>query len=411
MGRDSVVDTLWEFHYAPAMERSNFLDSPSTDGFDEKGRPIMSVILPEFTPPDFSTRPLASSPPAKVEAAPRDGVAPDGFHGTSNYPEYVRIGNGKWLLPRESRMDCCIVLKGETLDVVEARRLKKGDPVVVGRTENGEEGILVHTTGFDSTSGEREEKFSFRTRGTRETPFSRSYDQLYNILRHDRDHGHIVWVMGPAVAFDKDSRDAMQGLIESGYCHALMAGNALATHDLEGGHFRTGLGQDIYTQALQPLGHYNHLDVLNAVRRAGSIKEAIAELGIKDGIIYACEKCHVPYVLAGSIRDDGPLPEIIADVYEAQDTMRSHARKATTVITLATQLHSIAFGNMTPSYHIEEDGTVRPVFFYIVDMTEFSADKLANRGSAQAVAILTNVQDFMINLWNNLAKKPCSCEG
>jgi len=307
-------------------------------------------------------------------------------------------------------MDCVLVLRGEEVDVVEPRRLKKGDQVVIGRTENGEDGIYVHTTGFSFETGKTEDKFSFRTRGTRETPFSRSYDQLYNILRYDRDHGYIVWVMGPAVAFDKDSRDAMEALIENGYCHALMAGNALATHDLEAGHFRTGLGQDIYTQEIQPLGHYNHLDILNTVRREGSIRAALPVLDIHDGIIYACEKHNVPYVLAGSIRDDGPLPEVIGNAYEAQDAMRVHAKRATTVITLATMLHAIAFGNMTPSYHVEADGTVRPVFFYIVDMSEFSADKLANRGSGQAVAILTNVQDFMINLWNNLAKPAPSCE-
>ena len=98
----------------------------------------------------------------------------------------------------------------------------------------------------------------------------------------------------PLVAFDKDSRDAVQKLIEQGYCHALMAGNALATHDLEAGYFSTGLGQDIYTQALKPLGHYHHLDILNKVRKAGSMKAAVKSLGIKDGIIYACEKCRVP---------------------------------------------------------------------------------------------------------------------
>ena len=140
------------------------------------------------------------------------------------------------------------------------------------------------------------------------------------------------------------------------------------------------------------------------MRHRGSIARTIADLNLKDGIIYACEKQGVPYVLAGSIRDDGPLPEVVADVYRAQDAMRVHARKATTVVALATQLHSIAFGNMVPSYRVMPDGQVRPVFFYIVDMTEFSADKLANRGSAQAVAILTNAQDFTVNLWNNLKK-------
>ncbi len=362
----------------------------------------MPSIIPDYSPPDFSSAPLGNSPVVQTEIAPQDGVVPKNYHGTSNYPEYVHLGDGEWLLAPESRMDSVLVLKNKQLGVVEARRVKQGDPVVVGRTENGEEGIYVHTTGFEPPASEATDKFAFRTRGTRETPFSRSYDELYKVLRHDREHGHISWVLGPAVAFDKDSRDAMQGLVENGFCHSLLAGNALATHDLEAAYFRTGLGQDIYTQHLKPMGHYNHLDIINEIRRAGSIRQAIEQLQLKDGIIYACEKYAIPYVLAGSIRDDGPLPEVIADVYAAQDAMRVHARQATTVIALATQLHSIAFGNMVPSYHVLADGSVRPVFFYIVDMTEFSADKLANRGSAQAVAILTNAQDFIVNLWNNL---------
>ncbi|UFS69897.1 hypothetical protein LPW11_18665 [Geomonas sp. RF6] len=359
-------------------------------------------IIPVYIPPDFDTPELLQARTVRTEPAPADGVVPRDFHGTSNHPEYVHLGGGHWLLARESRMDAVMVLKESALEVVEARRVRKGDPVVIGRTENGEEGIYVHSTGFVCDDPELCDKFTFRSRGTRETPFSRSYDEMYRVLRHDREHGHIVWVLGPAVAFDKDSRDAMQFMVEAGYCHALLAGNALATHDLEAAHFRTGLGQDIYTQTLRPRGHYNHLDILNEVRQAGSISKAIRELNLQDGIIAACERCRVPYLLAGSIRDDGPLPEVISDVYQAQDAMRQYARRATTVLALATQLHSIAFGNMVPSYHVMEDGTVRPVFFYVVDMTEFCVDKLANRGSAQAMAILTNVQDFMVNIWHNL---------
>lgn len=362
----------------------------------------MSTTLPEFKPPEFTKPPLNAMPPVRTEKAPANGIAPDNYHGTSNHPEYVHFGEGKWILVPESRMDCVLVLRGDTVEVTETRRLLKGDRVVVGRTENGEEGVFVHTNGFDAERQTPSDKFSFRARGTRETPFSRSYDALYDLLRHDRQHGYIVWVLGPAVAFDKDSRDAVQGLIEGGFCHALLAGNALATHDLEAARFRTGLGQDIYTQASKPLGHYNHLDILNTVRQCGSIKATIKKLALNDGIMCACEKWNVPYVLAGSIRDDGPLPEVIANVYEAQDAMRSHARKATTVIAMATQLHSIAFGNMTPSYRIMEDGSVRPVYFYIVDISEFSVDKLANRGSSQATSIVTNVQDFIVNLWKHL---------
>ena len=357
-----------------------------------------------YTPPDFSQTHLQNSPAACLAAAPADGIAPDGYHATSNHPEYIKIDQATWVLAPESRMDAVFVVKNGAIDVVEARRLQQGDMVVTGRTENGEEGILVHERGFEQALANAD-KFSFRSRGTRETPFSYSYDALYEILKHDRRNGHIVWVLGPAVAFDKDSRSAMQGLIENGFCHALMAGNALATHDIEAAIYNTGLGQNIYTQTLQPMGHYNHLDVLNAVRKAGSISRAIKTLDIDNGIMYACEKQSIPYVLAGSIRDDGPLPETVGNVYRSQDLMRVHARQATTVITMATQLHSIAFGNMTPGYKVLADGSVRPVYFYVVDMSEFSADKLANRGSAQAQAILTNVQDFIVNLWNHLKKE------
>jgi len=357
-----------------------------------------------YTPPDFTQPHLRNSPPARTSAAPADGIAPDGFHATSNFPEYIRLADGNWVLVPESRMDAVLVMRGTVIEVVEGRRLRRGDMVVLGRSDNGEEGILVHEHCFSAPAAPNADKFSFRSRGTRETPFSRSYDELYRILAHDRRHGYIVWVLGPAVAFDQDSRQAMEGLVRAGFCHALMAGNALATHDLEAARFGTGLGQNIYSQEHQPLGHYNHLDILNTVRRAGSIPAALQGMGISGGIIHACEECRIPYVLAGSIRDDGPLPEVIADAYAAQDRMRHHARRATTVIAMATQLHAIAFGNMTPSYRVMEDGSVRPVFFYIVDMSEFGADKLANRGSAQARAILTNVQDFIVTLWNHLSK-------
>lgn len=321
----------------------------------------MAFKFPLYTPPDFSIPELSKAPVVRVALAPEDGIAPEHYHATSNHPEYVHIGNGCWLLMRESRMDSVIVLKEKHMDIVEPRKLNKGDPVVIGRTENGEEGILVRTAGCDEYSRKTNDKFSFRTHETRETPSFRSDDQLYEILRDDRKHGHIVWVLVPAVALDKDSRDAMRGLIEDGCCHALLVGNALATHDLEAAIFRTGLGQDIYTQKLHNMGHYNHLDVLNLVRSAGSIKAAILRRNITDGIIYACIKNNVPFVLAGSIWDDGPLPGVIGDVYAAQSAMRVQSRQATTVITLATQLHSIAFGNMLPSYHVMPDGNIRPI--------------------------------------------------
>ena len=217
-------------------------------------------------------------------------------------------------------------------------------------------------------------------------------------MKHDREHGKIVWVMGPALAFDYDARDAFSRLIENGYVDALLAGNALATHDLEAAWLKTALGQNIYTQAIQPNGHYNHLDTINRVRACGSIRAFLEKEGLTDGIMAHLEKRRVPYVLAGSIRDDGPLPEVTGNVYEAQNKMRDQVRGATTVICLATMLHSIAVGNMTPSYRVMPDGTIREVYFYCVDISEFTANKLGDRGSLSAKGIVTNVQDFIVTL-------------
>jgi len=357
----------------------------------------MSFILPEFHAPDFSLAALVQSPDVSLQEAVKDGVAPKGFHSTSMFPEYYKVG-GRWLLAQESRMDCLVLLDdSEELQVVEGRRVKKGDRVVMGRTERGEEGIYVHATGFLPPEDSHDDKFVFRTGRSRETAFSRDYDKLYELLEYEKEHGNIVFVLGPAVAFDNDSRRAMQLLIENGYINGILAGNALATHDLEAGYFKTALGQNIYTQESMPNGHYNHLDILNMVRDYGSIETFIEKEKIKDGIVYAMVKQKKALVLAGSIRDDGPMPEVYANVYAAQDAMRAVVRNATTVVCLATQLHSIATGNMTPSFRVV-DGKVRPVFMYSVDISEFAVNKLKDRGSLSATAIVTNVQDFIVNV-------------
>ncbi len=245
--------------------------------------------------------------------------------------------------------------------------------------------------------------FAFRRGRSRETAFSRDYDELYPLLRHDREQGKIVWVLGPAFAFDYDARDAFARLIDAGYVHAVLAGNALATHDLEGAYLGTALGQDIYTQQSRKNGHYNHLDTINRARLCGGIPEFIRREHLDNGIIAACEKKGVPYVLAGSIRDDGPLPPVYGNVYEAQDRMRDQIRGATTVLCMATMLHSIAVGNMTPSYRVLPDGTVRQVYFYCVDVSEFAVNKLSDRGSLSARGIVTNAQDFIVTLAKGLS--------
>ena len=311
------------------------------------------------------------------------------------YPEYFKI-NGTWVLAKESRMDASVVICPDGhLEVVENRNLKKGDRVILGRSENCAEGIYVHTDGFHSDEDAAEDKFVFRQGRSRETSYARDYDRLIELLKYEKEHGNIVWVMGPAFSFDQNARNAMQALVENGYAHGLMAGNALATHDLEGALLHTALGQDIYTQKTQPNGHYNHLDVINKVRRSGSIPQFIEDYQISNGIMYSCVKKGVPFVLTGSIRDDGPLPEVIGAVYAGQVEMRSMIRQATCVICMATMLHTIATGNMTPSFRVTADGTVRPLYLYTVDADEFVVNKLLDRGSLSATTIVTNVQDFI----------------
>ena len=370
----------------------------------------MSFALTPYSPPDFDREPLASAPDAALEPAPKDGVAPGGYHAMSVYPEYFKIG-GKWLLAEDSRMDCVPVLEDGRIHVREFRHLRQGDLVVCGRTETGAHGIFVHTDGFRAPAaegdaaadaGRRADNFAFRLGRSRETAFSREYDELYELLKYEREHGSIVWVMGPAFTFNGFSRTAFAKIVDAGYADAVFAGNAMATHDLEGAYFHTALGQDIETQENMPLGHYNHLDTINRVRFHGSIGRFIEEEGVTDGIMHALEKNGVPYVLAGSIRDDGPLPGVFANVYEAQDAMRDHLRKATTVVCMATMLHSIAAGNMTPSYRILPDGTVRQVYFYCVDIAEFAVNKLTDRGSIASRGIVTNVQDFIANVAKGL---------
>ena len=356
--------------------------------------------VPSFIPPDFSVVKLQNAPNASFLAAPADRVAPGNYHATTIFPEYFKV-DGAWLLARQSRMDCVAVYENGEIVVREARLIKQGDRIAVGRTEDGSDGIFVYPDGFfraDSAT----ESFAFRQGRSRETAFSVDYDLLYDLLKHERDHGYIVWVMGPACTFDADSRKAFAGLIENGYVNALLGGNALATHDLEGAYLNTALGQDIYTQKPYPNGHYNHIDTINRVHFHGSIERFIEAEGINNGIVYTCKKQGVPIVLVGSIRDDGPMPDVIRDVYEGQDAMRVHLSKATTVISMATTLHTIAAGNITPMYRVMENDQIRPVYFYNVDVSEFAANKLSDRGSLSAKSIITNVQDFVVQLSKGL---------
>ncbi len=357
----------------------------------------MTFKLNEYIYPDFTAAEFVNAPNAVIEAASKDMTAPIGYHATSIFPEYFKV-NGTWLLAEDTRMDCVAVYENGKIHVREFRNINAGDAVIMGRTEDGADGIYIHSNCFKSKEEAKAEVFSFRQGRSRETGFSCDYDFLNELLKHEKEEGYIVWVLGPACTFDHEARKAFSKLVENGYVHALLAGNALATHDLEAGLLGTALGQDLYTQRSHSNGHYNHIDTINKVNLHGSIPKFIDEENITDGIMYSCTKCHVPYVLNGSIRDDGPLPEVHEHTYDGQDAMRAHLRQATTVIGMATTLHTIAAGNMTPTFRVLPNGDIRELFFYTVDTTEFAVNKLGDRGSLGAKGIVTNVQDFVCNI-------------
>ena len=179
----------------------------------------MAFSYPIYRAPDFSAPALANAPDARWAAVEKDGVAPEGFHSTSMYPEYFKL-DGLWRLAEKSRMDSSVVWDGGgSLRVVENRNLRRGERVILGRTERGEEGIYLHSHGFDAPGTENDDQFVFRQGRSRETSYARDYDRLIELLRAEREEGNILWVMGPAFAFDRDARYAMQRLVEEGYAH------------------------------------------------------------------------------------------------------------------------------------------------------------------------------------------------
>ena len=339
--------------------------------------------------PDFNAPELVSAPDAEFVAAPADGVLPENFFSTTNLPTYVRI-KGAWRMPLEPRMDAALVLNDEGLWIKEGRRLRKGEMVAVGSEEDGSQGIYVHVGSF---LGDEEGEFKFMTSEvSREKPID--YSLMAKILIAERDRGgYPIWVTGPALVHSRARAD-MVWFIENGFVSALLAGNAVAVHDIEASIFGTTLGMTKTGEATTG-GHGLHMRAINKVRAAGSIVKAVEQGIITDGIMHACVARQVPFVLTGSIRDDGPLPEVITDTLAAQDAMKRHTTRATFAVLIATALHAIATGNMLPAFVTNSDGSMRELPTICVDSSEFVVSKLKDRGTHQAFGVVTNAQDFM----------------
>jgi lysine-ketoglutarate reductase/saccharopine dehydrogenase-like protein (TIGR00300 family) len=284
--------------------------------------PTIFRFVPSFNPPDFARPALAAAPDAQFVPAPADGVLPQNFFSTTNLPTYVRIG-GEWRLPRESRMDSALVLDADdVLWVREGRRVRKGERVAVGTAEDGREGIYVHATAFMEEVGSDGEFKFMVSEVSREKPID--YALMASILVNERDSGgYPIWVAGPALVHSRARHD-MVWFIENGFVGALLAGNAVAVHDIEASIFGTTLGMSGAGKATQG-GHGLHMRAINAVRAAGSITAAVKNGTVTDGIMHACVTTNTPFVLTGSIRDDGPLPDVITDAVLAQDALRAHS--------------------------------------------------------------------------------------
>jgi len=344
-----------------------------------------------FRPPAFDAAPLSTAPDARFVPAPADGVLPDAFFSTTNLPTYVKVG-GAWRLPLEPRMDSGIVLGTDgVLRIREGRRVAKGDLVVVGEAEDGSEGVFVHLHAFVEPDDGSEFRF-MTSEVSREKPID--YRQMALLLLEQRDAGgYVAWVAGPALVHSR-ARTDMTWFVNEGFVQVLLAGNAVAVHDIEASMFGTTLGMTGTGQASTG-GHGLHMRAINAVRGAGSIAKAVEQGIAKDGIMHALVTRGVPFVLCGSIRDDGPLPDVITDAVEAQDAMRAHATKATMAIMIATALHAIATGNMLPSFTMDREGVLRELPTICVDSSEFVVSKLKDRGTRQAFGVVTNAQDFL----------------
>lgn len=348
----------------------------AVDVHEDKLEELMKVLLKVTKVEPFVQEEAILKPSLK------DATAPIDFYSTTNHPTEVFI-NGNWLSAKNIRMDALLVLRDGVIHTIKLRDIKKGDLIVC--TSQGVRLInnkqkTVEAFGFmtNEVSSERHVELAVRELAKR----------MKTIIA---DGGKIYVVAGPVV-IHTGGLTHFQDIIRKGYISGLLAGNAIAVHDIEYDLLGTSLGIDLQTGKAVPDGHSHHMRAINAVNKSGSIAEAVADGTISSGIMYELVKNNVPFVLAGSIRDDGPLPDTLMDLIEAQEAYAAMIQDADIVIMLSTMLHSIGTGNMLPSY----------VETVCVDINPAVVNKLVDRGSAQAKGLVTDVGLFLSLLNQNL---------
>ena len=318
---------------------------------------------------------------ASIATADIDGALPEGFYSTTNQQTHVRIDR-EWLEVQNQEMDCGILLDeaARRARCVPMCHVRKGDRIVVG---HGGVRVVPLEREPDSHS------FEFMTSAvSSEKPRAAAVRRIAQEIRAARaSGGKILLVAGPAVVHT-GSVQYVAEMIRNGFLHVLFAGNALAAHDIENAMFGTSLGVYLDRGTAAEKGHEHHLRAINRIRRLGGIRQAVEAGQLQSGIMYETIRNNVEFVLAGSIRDDGPLPEVITDVLEAQDRMRAALKGVKFCLMIATTLHSIATGNLLPAW-------VRTV---CVDINQATVTKLADRGTFQSIGVVTDVEPFVRTL-------------
>jgi hypothetical protein len=336
---------------------------------------------------------------ATLEPAPADQVVPKGFYSTTNHPTEIRY-RGEWLPVENIEMDCAVVVEdGEARSASDGstgEQSEPGDgnePRAYTKVLNAvEEGDLVVTgeAGIRVSPPERprgkEGAFGFMQGGvSSERPSETTIANIAEAIEETkREDGEVLAVCGPAL-IHSGAREDLARLVREGYIDMISAGNGFAVHDIERDLYGTSLGMDTESLDHPRKGHKHHIYTISEVIRAGGIEAAVDQGVIESGVMYECVKNDRPYVLAGSIRDDGPLPETITDAIEAQNAIREQAHEADLVLMLSTMLHSVAVGNCLPS-------TTRTV---CVDINPATVTQLLDRGSAQAVGMVTDIGTFV----------------
>ncbi len=324
---------------------------------------------------------LVSRDDVQTAPAPCDGALPDDFYSTTNLPTQVRL-NGHWVEVEGTEMDLAILVDREQnrARMIPMADVRRGDPIAIGH-----EGIRV----IPFQRARDRELFSFMaSEVSSEKPKRLVIEEIAKQMRETRAHGgKILVVAGPAIVHSGAAPYLAQ-IIRAGFVQVLFGGNAIAVHDVEAALLGTSLGVALHNGEAIKGGHRHHMIAINTIRRAGSLRAAVEQGILRQGIMYECIRNHVEMVLAGSIRDDGPLPDVITDTVQAQRQMRAALKGVELALMVSTMLHSIATGNMLPA----------SVKIVAVDINPAVVTKLADRGTFQALGLVTDAELFMREL-------------